>query len=318
MKNSPAKAQRRKGRLKNTRFVLLCVFLCAFAPLREKLFFAAQARPSPLDLDTPDFKLRLTKESQTVAALEPKNTPGFDFTPSDRLSQRAANGYHHLGDLILRVRAGNSGPWLKYDTAESRAPVMSLIANDPTLVAADLSPTLPADVPLRIIRSWIIDNGSFVLRFDLKNKSSQSVQLGALGIPMIFNNILTGRSLKEAHAPDFKYDPTIDWTTWTSWKKADAESIKRGYNYPHVIAAYWSMYRLARNHQGLVTNHSWEWYLNQANETARFMFGRQEDGRRRVGYVDLGLMEGDILVALLEDLKRESWTEKAQTPTSCE
>ncbi|HEX5604260.1 MAG TPA: DUF5695 domain-containing protein, partial [Pyrinomonadaceae bacterium] len=113
-------------------------------------------------------------------------------------------------------------------------------------------------------------------------------------------------------APDFKYDTSLNWTTWTSWKRADAESIGRGYNYPHVIAAYWSMYRLARNHQGLVTNHSWEWYLDQAFETARFMFGRKEDGRRRVGYVELGLMEGDILVALLEDLKSESWTEKAQ------
>src|SRR6185503_16186680 len=111
----------------------------------------------------------------------------------------------------------------------------------------------------------------------------------------------------------FNYDSALNWTTWTSWKKADAESIGRGYNYPHVIAAYWSMYRLARNHQGLVTNHSWEWYLDQAYETARFMFGRQEDGRRRVGYVELGLMEGDILVAMLEDLKSESWTLKAQT-----
>ena len=112
--------------------------------------------------------------------------------------------------------------------------------------------------------------------------------------------------------PGYKYDPALDWTTWTSWKKVDAESIGRGYNYPHVIAAYWSMYRLARNHPGLVTNHSWEWYLDQAYETVRFMFGRQANGRRRVGYVELGLMEGDIIVALLEDLKREAWQEKAQ------
>jgi hypothetical protein len=111
--------------------------------------------------------------------------------------------------------------------------------------------------------------------------------------------------------PNYKYDPTLDWTTWTSWKKADAESIGRGYNYPHVIAAYWSMYRLARNHNRLVTNHTWDWYLDQAFETAKFMFGRQANGRRRVGYVELGLMEGDIIVALLEDLKREAWTEKA-------
>jgi len=599
-----------------------CVF-CAF------LWLASAASAQTLDLETPDFKLRLTKESQTVAALEPKGTPGFDFTPSDRLSQRAANRYHHLGDLILRVRAGGSGSWQKYDTSELRAPVESLPATGSTLAAANLAPTLPADIPLQITRSWIVDNGRLVLRFDLKNRTNQPVQLGALGLPMVFNNIITGRNLKEAHekcsfsdpyigqdggylqvtrlsgagpslvvvpdgqtpfegyqllteptrpsqtfegvfawmvhtqayaedewrnavpwnpataatiapgatktygvkflvsdeirniektlaqnnrpvaigipgyilpmdadgrlfikhqrritsvavepsgalefledpvkasewkgyrirgrmwgrarltltyedgstqaisyyvikppaqavadlgnflftrqwfddpndpfhrspsvmsydreadkivtqdsrvwiaglgdeggsgswlaaamkefgqprkeeiakyeqfidrvlwgglqysdgpnkygvrkslfyyspqdVPGFTYDPALDWTTWTSWKKTDAESIGRGYNYPHVIAAYWSMYRLARNHSGLVTNHPWEWYLDQAYETAKFMFGRQANGRRRVGYVDLGLMEGDILVALLDDLKRESWQEKAQT-----
>ena len=93
---------------------LLCVFLCLFAPLREKPISANQ-QPT-LDLDSPDFKLLLVKTSQTVAAFEPKNTPGFDFTPSDRLAQRSANRYHHLGDLLLRVRAGTSlGLWLTLD-----------------------------------------------------------------------------------------------------------------------------------------------------------------------------------------------------------
>ena len=606
----PAKAQRRKR--------LLLILLCVFAPLREKLSFA---QTPTLDLDTPDFKLRLQKDSQTAAALEPKSTPGFDFTPADRLAQRAPNGYHHLGDLILRVRVGSSGTWQKYDTAQSRNAVLPLTTT--ALAAADLSPTLPADIPLQITRSWLVENGRLVLRFEIKNKTTQPVQLGALGIPMVFNNIITGRNLKEAHekcsfsdpyigqdagylqvtrlsgagpslvvvpdghtpfegyqllneptrpaqtfegmfawmvhtqafaedewrdatpwnpptsatlapgatrtygvkflladeirnieatlaqndrpvavgipgyvlpmdiegrlfikhkhkvaryevepagaldvkqdgvgafrvrgktwgrarlaltyddgatqsisyyvtkpsaqavadlgnflftrqwfddpndpfhrspsvmsfdretnkivtqdsrvwiaglgdeggsgswlaagmkefvqprreeiekyeqfidrvlwgglqyndgpnkygvrkslfyyspqdVPQFKYDPALNWTTWTSWKKADAESIGRGYNYPHVIAAYWSMYRLARNHPGLVTNHPWEWYLDQAFETAQFMFSRQANGRRRVGYVDLGLMEGDILIALLDDLKREAWQQKAQ------
>ena len=607
MNPSHAKAQRRKG--------LALVLLCVFAPLRE-----SPRSLDHLELDTPDFKLRLDKASQTVASLEPTSTPGFDFTPADRLAQRAANGYHQLGDLIVRVRVGSSGAWQRYDTAESRKPVAPLNPSGPTLAVADLSPTLPADMPLQITRSWLVDRGRLVLRFELRNKTTQPVQLGALGIPMIFNNILTGRNLKEAHekcsfsdpyigqdggylqvtrlsgagpallivpdgetpfegyqplseptrpsqtfegmfawmvhtqalaedewrgvvpwnpptsatlapgatktygvkflladeirhiettlaqnnrlvaigipgyilpmdidgrlfvnrkvarvavdpagaldvkqvgsnafrvrgkslgrarlaltyedgatqsisyyvtkpasqavadlgnflftrqwfddpndpfhrspsvmsydretnkivtqdsrvwiaglgdeggsgswlaaamkefgqprkeevakyeqfidrvlwgglqyndgpnrygvrkslfyyspqdVPDYKYDPTLDWTTWTSWKKADAESIGRGYNYPHVIAAYWSMYRLARNHPGLVTNHPWEWYLGQAYETARFMFGRQANGRRRVGYVESGLMEGDILVALLDDLKRESWHEQA-------
>src|SRR5215813_6547586 len=91
-----------------------------------------------LEFKTPDFNLRLLKSSQTVAALEPKSTPGFDFAPSDRLSQRSANRYHHLGDLILSVRAGSSGPWVKFDTAESRQPVEALPAVGPTLAAADL------------------------------------------------------------------------------------------------------------------------------------------------------------------------------------
>ncbi len=580
-----------------------------------------------LDLDTPGFKLKLAKASQTVAALEPKSAPGFDFTPADRLSQRSANSYHHLGDLVLRLRLGNSGLWQKYDTADSRKPVETLPVAGPTLAAANLAPTLPSDIPLQITRSWLVENGNLVLRFELHNKTGQPVQIGGLGIPMVFNNMITGRNLKEAHEkcsfsdpyigggagylqvtrlngsgpalvvvpdgftafegyqllneptrpsqtfegvfawmvhtkayaedewrdadpwnppsfliiapggrptfgvkflladgirnieatlaqaglpvaigipgyvlpmdvegrlflnhnrkvndvsvypngaldikedtargkwktfrvrgkkwgrarlslvydggstqsihyyvtkpssqavadmgnflftrqwfddpndpfhrspsvmsydreankivtqdsrvwiaglgdeggsgswlaaamkqfgqprkeeiakyeqfidrvlwgglqykdgpnrygvrkslfyyspqdlPEFKYDPALNWTTWTSWKKADAESIGRGYNYPHVIAAYWSMYRLARNHQGLVTNHSWDWYLDQAYETARFMFGRRPDGRRRVGYVELGLMEGDVIVALLDDLKREAWQEKAQ------
>ena len=592
------------------------------------LWLSFTAGAQTLDFDTPDFKLKLEKASQTVAALEPKNTPGFDFTPADRLAQRAADRYHHLGDLILRVRTGSSGPWQKYDTAESRKPVEPLPAAGPTLATANLSPTLPADIPLQITRSWFVDNGRLVLRFELKNRTNQPVQVGALGIPMIFNNIITRRNLKEAHEkcsfsdpyigqdagylqvtrlsgagpslvvvpdgetpfeayellseptrpsqtfegafawmvhthalaedewrgvnpwnpptfatiapgatrtygvrfllsdeirnieatlaqnnrpvaigipgyvlpmdidgrlyvkhkqkvtrfavqpagalaikeegvvaqkwkafrvrgkqwgrarlaltyddgstqaisyyvikpsaqavadlgnflftrqwfddptdpfrrspsvmsydreankivtqdsrvwiaglgdeggsgpwlaagmkqfgqprkeeiakyeqfidrvlwgglqyndgpnrygvrkslfyyspqdlPAFKYDAALDWTTWTSWKKVDAESIGRGYNYPHVIAAYWSMYRLARNHPGLVTNHSWEWYLDQAYETVKFMFGRQANGRRRVGYVELGLMEGDIIVAVLDDLKREAWREKAQ------
>jgi hypothetical protein len=130
MKHSPAKAQRRKA--------LLLVFLCALAPLRETLpVSSAQTQPPPppatlglehgyLDLDTPDFKLRLVKASQMIAALEPKSAPGLDFTPADRLSQREADRYHHLGDLILRVRAGGSGPWQKYDTADSRKPVEPL------------------------------------------------------------------------------------------------------------------------------------------------------------------------------------------------
>ncbi len=161
-----------------------------------------------LDLDTPDFKLKLSKASQTIAALEPKTTPGFDFTPADRLSQRATDRYHHLGDLILRVRIG-SAPWRRYDTADPRKHVEPLPVVAPTLAKADLAPTLPSDIPLQINRSWIAENGQLVLRFELRNKTAQPVQIGALGIPMVFNNMITGRNLKEAHEKCSFSDPYI-------------------------------------------------------------------------------------------------------------
>src|SRR6266487_6537704 len=134
--------------------------LSVSVPLWQSLAQQPSPSPSPLpptlgldqgylEFDTPDFKLRLVKASQTVAALQPKGADGFDFTPSDRLERRAANGYHHLGDLTLRVRAGSSGAWRKYDTADARKPIQSLTASGQTLAAADLAPTLPADIPLQ-------------------------------------------------------------------------------------------------------------------------------------------------------------------------
>ena len=610
--------------------ICLSPFLCS----------AQQPSPSPtplpptlgleqgyLEFDTSQFKVKLVKASQTIAALQPKGSDGFDFTPADRLERRAANGYHHLGDLVLRLRAGNTGPWQKYDTAESRKAVEPVSVSGHRLAGADLTPTLPADIPVQIWRYWIEWEDGLILRFDIKNKTDQPVEIGGLGIPMIFNNLLTGRNLKEAHekcsffdpyigqdagylqvtrlsglgpalvvtpegqtpfeayqllneptrpnqtfegafawmvrtrafaedewknvqqwnpptsitlapgavttyavkfmltdqirniektliaghrpvavgvpgyvlpmdldarlfvnypqkvremtvdppgaitihedkptrsgwksytlrgktwgrarltinyaddskqsisyyvikpasqavadlghflftkqwfdepndpfhrapsvisydretnkqvtqdsrawiaglgdeggsgswlaagmkefgqpnkeeigkyqqfidkvlwgglqyndgpdkygvrkslfyyspsdVPGFQYDAALNWTSWTSWKKSEAESIGRGYNYPHVVAAYWSMYRVARNHPGLVTNHPWDWYLDQAYQTTKFTFSRGPNGRRRVGYVDLGLMEGDIFLALLTDLKREGWADKA-------
>lgn len=580
-----------------------------------------------LEFDTPDFKLKLVKASQTIAALEPKSTAGFDFTPGDRLERRAANGFHHLGDITFRVRSDSTGSWHDYDTAQARQPVNAIAVSSKVLAAADLSPTLPADAPLQIIRSWALDNDRLVLKFELKNRTANAVQIGALSLPMIFNNIITGRNLTQAHescsfadpyigqdagylqvtrlsgkgpalvvvperntpfeayqllnepmrpaqtfegafawlvhtqayaeqewkgveqwnppssfvlvpgaskvyavkfllsdeirsientliankrpvavgipgyvlpsdldarlfvnysqpirsidvepkgsivigkeararngwktytlrgkgwgrarltltfddnskqavsyyvtkpaadavanlgeflftkqwyddpsdpfhrspsvmsydreankivtqdsrvwiaglgdeggsgswlaaamkefgqprreeieqyerfidqvlwgglqykdgpnqygvrkslfyyspadVPGYVYDPSLNWTTWTSWKKSDAETIGRGYNYPHVVAAYWSLYRVARNYKGLVANHPWEWYLEQAYQTTKYAFSRAANGRRRVGYVELGLMEGDIFLAVLLDLKREGWTDKA-------
>ena len=578
-----------------------------------------------IEIETPDFTLKLLKSSQTVAALLPKSGGGFDFTPFDLLTKRAAAGFYHLGDLRFSVRRSGAGEWQDFSTAAARKNVINLPAAAPDLAIADLSSTLPADCPVQVLRKWTLHNGRLVLNFELKNKTGEPLELGALGIPMVFNNILTDRSLAEAHekcsfsdpyigqdagyiqvtrlkgngpalvvvphgrtpleayqllpepmrpnqtfegtfewlahsrahaernwknaapwntptsemlapkasrsfgvkflaageirdiektlaenerpvavgipgyilpndlqaklflkyhskikeievepkgtltvtsgeptrngwqtllirgrgwgrarltvkyadeslqtihyymtkpasvadfgnflftrqwfetpndpfrrspsiisydreadktveqdnrvwiaglgdeggsgswlaagmkqfvepkpdeiakferfidsvlwgglqhsegankygvrkslfyyAPDefpkYVYEKSFNWTTWASWKKEQAESVGRGYNYPHVVAAYWAMYRVARNSENLVKNHPWQWYLEQAFQTTRFAFSRKPDGSRRVEYVDLGLMEGSIFLAVLEDLKREGLREKA-------
>jgi hypothetical protein len=162
-----------------------------------------------LSLETPDMRLRLVRSSQTVAALQPKGAGGFDFTPSDWLERRAANGFYHLGDLTLRWRSSENGPWHHASTATHRQPVAPLQTSAPAIAAANLAATLPADLPLEVLRFWEVHDDHLTLRFQLRNRSDRAVEIGALGIPMVFNNILHERSLDQAHVTSSFYDPYI-------------------------------------------------------------------------------------------------------------
>ena len=163
------------------------------------------------------LRLDLVAASQTAAGLEPLVAlpPGHasDYTPSDWLERRAADGYFHLGDLTLRLRWDGSEGWRHFSTAAARRPVEVLPAPPSALAAADLAPTLPPDLPLRVRRYW--EPGGrpgghdLTLRFELNNPGTTPVEIGALGIPMVFNNILTQRSLDEAHAVASFHDPYI-------------------------------------------------------------------------------------------------------------
>jgi hypothetical protein len=162
-----------------------------------------------ISLHTPDFTLTLVRSSQTIAALKTNSNQPFDFTPGDLLVERSKDGYYHLGDIDLRLRVGTSGDWKSYSTALARTPVLALSPSGKILAAADLSPTLPSEISLRVTRAWLIEDGKLVLRFTLENKSKNSIQIGSLGIPMIFNNILNERSLEAAHAKCVFYDPYV-------------------------------------------------------------------------------------------------------------
>ncbi len=203
-----------------TLILLFCTLLSFSVGSRHEA--AAQGRrtqqpatPGPMldqgiiNLETPDFNFSLVRSSQTLASLKPKGTNGFDFTPGDLLTARSRNGYYHLGDLDLRLRVGTSGDWKSYSTAVERSPVRALPTSAEILAAADLTPTFPQDFPLDVTREWVLEDGKLVLRFTLKNKTRQVVQIGALGIPMIFNNVMNNRSLAQAHEICSFYDPYI-------------------------------------------------------------------------------------------------------------
>lgn len=196
----------RSGRNRFVTALLACALLAVPHLAGAQLPATRLAPPGPmlaqgiLHKQTLHFHLDLVRSSQTVAALKPIGSRGFDFTPGDRLLARSTNGYYHLGDLDLRLRIGADGPWQSYSTAFHREPVKVLPIHGNQLASADLAPTLPADIPLHIIRTWQIDGENLALHFTLTNKAAQPVTIGSLGIPMVFNNILTGRTLAQVAA----------------------------------------------------------------------------------------------------------------------
>ncbi|KAI0073727.1 hypothetical protein K474DRAFT_1677710 [Panus rudis PR-1116 ss-1] len=105
--------------------------------------------------------------------------------------------------------------------------------------------------------------------------------------------------------PQYQYPSNINWGNWWSWNQAASYAIDRAYDYVHVAAAYWSLYRVARNYPSLVKTHNWQWYINQAVLTVK----RMTDGG--VGYVNDGLMDETVFRMLLDDLKREGLTANA-------
>jgi hypothetical protein len=110
--------------------------------------------------------------------------------------------------------------------------------------------------------------------------------------------------------PGFKYDAKTDWGSWMSWNKENAYVADRAYNYVHVAAAYWALYRAGRAHPGVLKTKTWEWYLGQAYKTV--IRGMQSS----VKYNRVGLMGETIFGEILADLKREGQVSDADTLTA--
>ncbi|KDR85499.1 hypothetical protein GALMADRAFT_218596 [Galerina marginata CBS 339.88] len=162
-----------------------------------------------ISFNTSTFSVQLVKDSQTLYSLKPLSNANFDFIPADKMSERQSNGNYHLGDITFRVRKVGSTAWLSGDTSTSRKPVTALHVSGTVLAAANLSSTLPSNSLLTITRQWVFDEDQLQLLFVVKNSQTVPVEIGALGMPLEFNNIFTDRTAAETNEICSLFDPYI-------------------------------------------------------------------------------------------------------------
>ncbi|POS81212.1 hypothetical protein DHEL01_v200423 [Diaporthe helianthi] len=109
----------------------------------------------------------------------------------------------------------------------------------------------------------------------------------------------------------YEYSSDFYWDDWWSWDKQSAYGTDRAYNYVHVAAAYWALYRAGRAYPGTLTKHAWDWYLDQSYKTVMSAMAQDSEGNWLVDYSTFGLMGETVFGELLRDLKREGLTGKA-------
>jgi hypothetical protein len=105
--------------------------------------------------------------------------------------------------------------------------------------------------------------------------------------------------------PAGTYSEDINYKTWSAWPKKEADNIGRSYNYPHVAAAHWVLYKLSKNYSNLVTEESWSTYLERAYHTTIAMI------EKAPYYAQFGQMEGSVFLFILNDLKNEGLVTQA-------
>ncbi|PQE14001.1 glycoside hydrolase family 43 protein [Rutstroemia sp. NJR-2017a BBW] len=157
-----------------------------------------------ISFSSTSLNVKLNVSSQTLASLQPRALPSFDFSPFDVLSQRSANGNYHLGDITIRYRQAGANLWTNVDSAAARKPVISTGGS-----TSNLSPTLPSGLPLNITRIWSTNGADVALNFSITNTGNKSIEIGSLGFPIEFNSIFTGRTALATQQTCSFVDPNI-------------------------------------------------------------------------------------------------------------
>ena len=167
------------------------------------------------------FLVGVRASTGTVDAVSPVSLPHFSYTlplidatvkvhwaNSGRVPlplDRTAEGFHHLGDITLRVRkAGSTGGYSTHSTV-SRKPPLATAANNARVAADGLSASTdatkcltPPITGLSLKREVKLEGSEVHLSLTLTNNDqTNGIEIGGLGFSMPMNQMFTGRSLPQ-------------------------------------------------------------------------------------------------------------------------
>lgn len=208
--------------LKNSYYILIALLYVqqpnpVFSQQDEHpVWKATKSQPATLGIDQgsksfalDNLKIKVLNNSQTLSAFQPLHgDAAFDYTPVEMLAKRDRNNFFHIGDINISLKRQGETHWSHYSSAKDRKKVIELTPSKTILAAADISSTL-GDIPVKVKRSWENVGGDLILKFQLTNPSDQAIEIGALGIPLPFNNNMDQKNLNQAHAQNVFFDPYI-------------------------------------------------------------------------------------------------------------
>lgn len=163
-----------------------------------------------LHLSTSDFDAEFASGSGVLKSLVPSIDQTFDFSPSDYFHYRNDDGQYHTGDLTIQFRSTGDSTWSSADTSILRqeATVSSTQRNG--AIVSELNDALHNSTDtLNVTRAWRMDQGDLTLEFEIENIAASTVEIGALGFPIEFNNIFTNRTATETTQKCVFVDPYI-------------------------------------------------------------------------------------------------------------
>ncbi|MCH7396457.1 DUF5695 domain-containing protein [Belliella sp. DSM 107340] len=204
-----------KAKSRQFPFLLFLSLIFSIPTSAQDIWDRIKAKPQTLEttkktyLENDIFKLGLLNSSHTVASLNPKVDLLFDFVPSELLDIRSRDSLYHLGDINLMYRFAEGESWKSFSSAHQRELSTNAKKGTSKKSVSLVSTNLRERDQLAVTRTWEMGKNSLILSFELKNESRKPVEIGYLGVPMIFDNILHKKSLEDAHLEKVFYDPYI-------------------------------------------------------------------------------------------------------------